>query len=839
MISLHDFIFKQINKVFFYPAIVALVVFFSLVFFSAYQQSYKNQILIKKSIVKSFLQISEQVSERFNQTYKNLSMEVDSIKLSTEKLLKYQNITLSEENKFIKKDGFFILDNKNVSSSIYTTRLENLSKTDKKVLNILSVVDIQVDSIISQYKDKVDSLWINLGEHYSMFYPAIDIKSELSSELDPRMYRYYYLADEEHNPDKKSVFIELFNEEWSLDIGQIGAIVSPIYVDDEFRGVVGIAITSMNMKTFADLKLPYDAYVIVTDKLGHVLVTSNEEEFKKDFMINSFYNMHKTGKHKKLEIIKKGTDELFSKKLKGTELTLTLVVKDYKMVEEILELLFKTRQFGIIVLALSIIFILFLFIYGKRKIKRLSQSISEPINELSNASNHLSDEKNFDFKKSKIQEIEHTNNNLSDAHEKLLKQLYCDMDTDLGNKQKLLNDIGDDSILILVSLDNFRLISTIYGPEKASLIIQQLSNEIESSISKDCKVYRIENDVFAIIMKNTDDNHDVNNEKLLIFYNSVLSSQVKIDEIEVPINYSIGYCDSLQESEFSILSQAELALEDARHNESKKIVKYDKVIHASTVFTKNLEWAKKLYNAFDEKNLHYSLEAYYQAIFDIKTNSVYKFEMLVRMNDGDKVIGPFFFLDAATQMGKLPDITRFMFDSLLIMAQKYGNVEFSVNTSFADFEDADLLDYLKDKINNDNINTNNIIIEILETGEFKDEKVVVHTIKELKDLGFKIAIDDFGSGNSNFGHLMLMKVDYIKIDGQFIKNIVEDEKSQNITKTIKEFAKLTGAKTIAEFVKDEAVFNYVKDLDIDFAQGYYVSEPVQASKIDEVLKFKI
>ena len=844
MISLHDFIFKQINKVFFYPAIVALVIFFSLVFFSGYQQAYKNQVLIKESIVKSFSEISIQVTERFNLTYKHFSSEVESIKLSTQKLLDAKSKALHVENDFIQKNGFFILENDDINSSIYTTRLNKLSDEDKNVLNILSSLDIQVDSVIGQYKDEVDSLWINLGEHYSMFYPAIDIEAELSSELDPRMYRYYYLADKEHNPSRQSIFIELFSEDWALEIGQIGAIVSPIYVNDEFKGVVGIALNSMNMKTFSNLKLPYDAYVIVTDKVGHVLVASNEEEFQKDFMINSFYNIHKTSSNKKLETIDleaidKDTYELFSTKLKGTDLVLTLVAKDEKIGMEILALLFETRQVGILILILAVLFILFLFLYGKRKINELSKTISEPINELSNASNYLADEKNFDFKKSKIQEIEHTNNNLSNAHERLLKQLYCDMDTDLGNKQKLINDIGEDAILVLVSLDNFRLISTIYGPQKASLIIHQLSSQIESAISKDCRVYRIENDVFAIIMNNKDENHEVNNEKLLVFYNNVLSSQVKIDEIEVAINYSIGYCDSLQDSEFSVLSQAELALEDARHNDSKKIVKYDKVIHASSVFTENLEWARKVHNAFDEDNEHYSLEAYYQAIFDIKRNSVYKFEMLVRMNDGDKVISPFFFLDAASQMGKLSDITKFMFDSLLDTAQKYKDVEFSVNTSFEDFEDADFLNYVKEKVGTEHINTKNIIIEILETGEFRDEKFVINTIKELKSLGFKIAIDDFGSGNSNFGHLMLMNVDYIKIDGQFIKNICSDTQCHNITKTIKEFAKLTGAKTIAEFVKDKHVFEHVRDLDIDFAQGYYISEPIPASKLDEVLKFKI
>jgi len=134
------------------------------------------------------------------------------------------------------------------------------------------------------------------------------------------------------------------------------------------------------------------------------------------------------------------------------------------------------------------------------------------------------------------------------------------------------------------------------------------------------------------------------------------------------------------------------------------------------------------------------------------------------------------------------------------------------------------------------VNASNIIFELLETGTLGDEKKIIETINELKVLGCKIAIDDFGTGNSNFAHLMLMKVDYIKIDGQFIKNIHEDQQSLNITKTIKAFADMTGAQTIAEFVSEKEIFDVVKKLEIDFAQGYYISEPKPASLIGKMLK---
>jgi EAL domain-containing protein (putative c-di-GMP-specific phosphodiesterase class I) len=149
-----------------------------------------------------------------------------------------------------------------------------------------------------------------------------------------------------------------------------------------------------------------------------------------------------------------------------------------------------------------------------------------------------------------------------------------------------------------------------------------------------------------------------------------------------------------------------------------------------------------------------------------------------------------------------------------------------------------LLHDIRKILKHDTVNTHNIIIEILETGTYRDEQQVIHTIEALKSLGFKIAIDDFGAGNSNFAHLMLMQVDYIKIDGQFIKNIVDDLQSQNITQTINQFAHLAGAKSVAEFVCDQGVFDKVVEIGVDYVQGYYICEPREASQIEEMLSLR-
>nr|WP_297890535.1 EAL domain-containing protein [Sulfurihydrogenibium sp.] len=115
--------------------------------------------------------------------------------------------------------------------------------------------------------------------------------------------------------------------------------------------------------------------------------------------------------------------------------------------------------------------------------------------------------------------------------------------------------------------------------------------------------------------------------------------------------------------------------------------------------------------------------------------------------------------------------------------------------------------------------------EILESEGIENYEDVSGFIKEVKSYGSKIAIDDFGSGYSNFAHMLKLDVDYLKIDSSLIKNIHQDKNSQIIVQTIVGFAKKLGIKTIAEFVHNREVFEKVRELGVDYSQGYYIGEP--------------
>ncbi|HIC43231.1 MAG TPA: GGDEF domain-containing protein, partial [Sulfurimonas sp.] len=484
--------------------------------------------------------------------------------------------------------------------------------------------------------------------------------------------------------------------------------------------------------------------------------------------------------------------------------------------------------YGFISLLAIVIIHLFLFLYIRSKTKQISKVISKPVQEIAHISELLFDENKLELEQSSILEFDILQGNLHKAHEKLQEQLYFDIQTYLPNLNKLYNDINENSILILVCVENYKMIQNIYGPKVSLNVLTEITKMLKIFPRSSIQLYRIYNDTFALHC----DSKTYLQDELKYLYNKLSLAHIHLDEFDISLNYALSLSLPSENSDLPLFSRADIALDEAKKQEHRKYLSFDENSNDKKRFKEHQEWAKRFQSALHENRL----VPFFQPIYNIKDKKVHKFESLVRMIEGDNVISPYFFLGVAKQMGKLSDITLLMLRHVFDLAQTYTDVEFSVNTSFEDFEEAGLLTDIQKLIAEFGINTQNIIIEILETGKYKDEKHVIKTIHELKAMGFKIAIDDFGAGNSNFAHLMLMQVDFIKIDGQFVKNICDDEQSQNITKTINAFAHMTGALSIAEFVADEEIYKKIEALGIDFAQGYHISEPKPASQIDAMLK---
>jgi len=219
-----------------------------------------------------------------------------------------------------------------------------------------------------------------------------------------------------------------------------------------------------------------------------------------------------------------------------------------------------------------------------------------------------------------------------------------------------------------------------------------------------------------------------------------------------------------------------------------------------------------------------NIVVYFQPLVNNETMKVDKYECLVRMIDDDEVIAPFFFLEISKKANQYANITKIVIEKSF---KKFENLdfEFSVNVSYEDIQDSDFIDFVKEKLQKYNV-ASRVVWEILEDEGIKNYDLLFEFIKEVKALGCKVAIDDFGSGYSNFEHLLKMNVDYLKIDASLVKNVATDENSYKIVKTIIEFAKTLHLKTIAEYVENKEIFNITKEMGTNYSQGYHFSAPI-------------
>jgi EAL domain-containing protein (putative c-di-GMP-specific phosphodiesterase class I) len=180
-------------------------------------------------------------------------------------------------------------------------------------------------------------------------------------------------------------------------------------------------------------------------------------------------------------------------------------------------------------------------------------------------------------------------------------------------------------------------------------------------------------------------------------------------------------------------------------------------------------------------------------------------------------------LDVSKKLKLYPQLTRRVIKKAF---ERFANetTNFSINLSIEDIADPVMSDWILQQVQNCDF-APRVIFEIVESEGIQNYDVVNQFIKEVKQYGVKIAIDDFGAGYSNFIYIMRLDIDFIKIDGSIIRNIYQDRPSQVITETIVDFARKLGIQTVAEFVSDEAVYSYVKDLGLDSLQGYMFGEP--------------
>ncbi|WP_200762846.1 EAL domain-containing protein [Nitrosophilus alvini] len=419
---------------------------------------------------------------------------------------------------------------------------------------------------------------------------------------------------------------------------------------------------------------------------------------------------------------------------------------------------------------------------------------------------------------------------LVNSKEQIRKMLYFDTLTNLPNRTKLLEDLKRSRnavLFIILNIDDFRMLNDFYGYEAGNLVLKNMANWIQEFIGQKFKVYRFPSDEFAIVSHEKIEKDEVLEfVKRLIGYIEEKTVLYEDNEIAVQVSAGVAIAKYGQYKDFDkLLLEADAALKNAK-NLRKKIIVYDSGKSSEEEYKKNTEWIRKIKEAIKEDRV----EPYFQPIVNTATKKIEKYEALVRIIDKDgKIVLPYEFLDIAKKSKLYTQITKIVIDKAFRVFENRDE-EISINISTLDIESAEIAEAIKNSIDKYDI-SRRVVFEITESEEVKNYEELMKFARNVKKCSCKLAIDDFGSGYSNFAYILNMGVDYLKIDGSLIKNITSDEKSAALVKAVITFTKELGIKTIAEFVADEEIKRMMENIGVDYMQGFYIGKPVSKEAI--------
>ena len=403
------------------------------------------------------------------------------------------------------------------------------------------------------------------------------------------------------------------------------------------------------------------------------------------------------------------------------------------------------------------------------------------------------------------------------------RQSFTDKLTNLENRDSLNNDLtlDESNIIILSNIKEFSLLNQYYGLDIGNEVLKQIAVGFRDfAIEKNMKVYRISADEY-VLLSNDNRLGVIECGDILEELNHKISSmEIKVgknnETLKVEIYSGVSFNGKLP------LEEAQIALREAKVK-SLPYLAYAKNLD-NKVDTKNILDIKKIVkHAIENKNVI----PFFQPITN-QYGEFIKYEALVRIldfeNGNEKILYPDDFLPIAIRSGLYVELAKEMlFRSLTFFKDRDEKI--SVNFLPNDFYNHEIMDRFIGLVQQYKY-PERIVVEITEQEGIGDFDRLFKIVKKMRKLGVLIAIDDFGSGYANYVHILQLKPDYLKIDGSLIKNILHDEDSQILVKSITRFAGYMKIKTVAEYVENEDIFELLKKYGVDEFQGYYFGRPL-------------
>ncbi len=423
-----------------------------------------------------------------------------------------------------------------------------------------------------------------------------------------------------------------------------------------------------------------------------------------------------------------------------------------------------------------------------------------------------------------ITELEEYRRKLEESRDNLVHQLYTDSLTGLPNRLALLKELEnmERSALAILNIDSFQEINDFFGTKIGDKLLRDLGERVGQHLTKvpGAKLYKLSSDEYAVHFSEIKELSGLNDA--LATVSEFMNEQV-YNAAGNEIRMSLSAGGSLENNAHDLFTHADIALKLAREYHSSFRV-YDESQKSIERYQQNIELTHQLKKAIEENRII----LYFQPIVSLDNPDAIKHEVLVRLvaENGD-IIGPDEFLEVAKRIHIYDRITEIVLTaSINYFRNQPGS--FTINISGEDIFNHRVRDMIIRKVRDSGI-ADKIIFELTESEEIKKYEEVDEFIRTVKAFGARIAIDDFGSGYSNFQHILNLRVDFLKIDGSLIQSILKDKGSLALVETIVAFAKKAGIATVAEYIDSLELFNKAKDLGINFVQGFFISRPTAST----------
>ena len=397
----------------------------------------------------------------------------------------------------------------------------------------------------------------------------------------------------------------------------------------------------------------------------------------------------------------------------------------------------------------------------------------------------------------------------------------------IGDVLKDAKTDGTDHAFCYMDLDQFKVVNDTCGHIAGDGLLIELATMIQHRVRDTDTVARLGGDEFGVLLRNVPMNEaralaeDIRNR--VRDYRYLWEGQtfeVGISIGVVPIRPDTG-------TAAEVFSNADIACFVAKDKGRNQIhiSNLDDVEQARRQL--EMQWSVRIPNALENDRF----VLHYQKILPLDpAGGAPHCELLVRMLEEDgSLILPGRLIPAAERFRHMPDIDRWVIRNALKLIAAHGKTldmaSYAINLSGQSLGQEDLLDFVRREILRSGVRPGLITFEITETAAIRNVSHAARFMTELKKMGCQFSLDDFGSGLSSFGYLKMLPVDYLKIDGSFVRNMVHDDHDHSIVVAITQIAKTLKIACVAEFIEDEATLRALQEIGVDYGQGYYLHRP--------------